>query len=128
MSRIKNGKVGQAIAQPDTGWTPVNGGGHYQAPDDGELDRTRDAVRAQYQLYLDARSKHGIMPIILIPANSGKFLIFSEDAYTASQYAAVTIIPGLHHHALIGAETVRELQIAGHQVVYTRPQAGKETL
>jgi hypothetical protein len=124
MSRIKNGKVGQAIAQPDTGWTPVNGGGHYQTPDDGELDRTRDAVRAQYQLYLDARSKHGIMPIILIPANGGKYLIFAEDAYTASQYAPVTIIPGLYHHAVIDQAAAGKLQAAGHQVVYANQTGG----
>jgi hypothetical protein len=115
-------KTVKRTVKEDAGRKPVTSAhtGVIALADIEETIQTQDGVRAQYQTYLDARTRHGVMPLLLIVTgeDGGEYTLFENDVYTAAQYVPVRILPGLHHSAIINPSAVAKLQAAGHQIIY----------
>lgn len=80
-------------------------------------DAAGNEIRRLHQAYLNARLKHGKLPVILIEKD-GQYIVFENDVYAAAQHCEAHIIPSLYHMAVVDQLAVARLQAAGFEIVY----------
>lgn len=91
-----------------------------------EFSRPSDKVRRLHQAYLNARQRHGALPIILI-ADGEQYVVFESDVYAVAAHCAAHIIPSLYHMAVVDKLSEKRLQDVGFEVrIVTMKGEGNE--